>query len=310
LSLAAVRPRLTLLVMELRQLGYFVAVAEELHFTRAAARLLIATPSLSQQIKALERSLSVTLFERSSTGVSLTPAGDLLLPLARATLEAAEEVLSTAHRISAQRATVLRLGFLAFTLTAASRRLLTEFGRTVPNVTVQMRQYEWDDPSGGLLSGATDAALVRPPFTAEDRLHMLELASEPLLAIVAEDHELASAAFVSSARLAQEPWLEAEAATDPVFARFWYFRDLRGQSAPARTRAETLEEWLAEIAFGRGVNVVPSSLAREYRRPGLAFVPVSDAPPSRLVLAWRREDAPEAATTLAAFAARRRSAAD
>jgi DNA-binding transcriptional LysR family regulator len=292
--------------MELRQLRYFVAVAEELHFARAAARLLIASPSLSQQIKALERGLSVTLFERSSTGVSLTSAGEQLLPLARATLGAADEVLDTAHRISKQRATVLRLGFLAFTLTATSRRLLTEFGRKVPNVTVQMRQYEWDDPSGGLLSGETDAALVRPPFTADDRLHMFELASEPLLAIVAEGHELATEDAVSSARLAQEPWLETEIVTDPVFARFWYLRDLRGQSPLARTNAETLEEWLAEIAFGRGVNVVPSGLAEEYRRPGLAFVPVSDAPPSRLVLAWRRDDAPEAATALANFASRGR----
>jgi len=172
--------------MELRQLRYFVAVAEELHFARAAARLLIASPSLSQQIKALERSLAVTLFERSSMGVSLTPAGAQLLPLARATLQSAEEVLDAAHRIAELRATVLRLGFLAFTLTATSRRLLTEFGRKVPSVTVQLRQYEWDDPSGGLLSGATDAALVRPPFTGEDKLHLLELASERLLAIVAE----------------------------------------------------------------------------------------------------------------------------
>lgn len=290
--------------MELRQLRYFVAVADELHFARAAARLLIAAPSLSQQIKVLERSLSVTLFERSSTGVSLTPAGELLLPLARATLGAADEVIDTAHRISEQRATVLRLGFLAFTLTAASRRLLTEFGREVPNVTVQLRQYEWDDPSGGLLSGDTDAALVRPPFTGADRLEMLDLALDPLLAIVAEGHHLASLDSVSSERLAEEPWLEAEAVTDPVFAKYWYFRDLRAHGPMVRTATGTLEEWLADIAFGRGVDVVPSSLAEEYRRPGLAFIPVSDAAPSRLVLAWRRDDPPPVATTLARFAAR------
>lgn len=293
--------------MELRQLRYFVAVAEELHFARAAARLLIASPSLSQQIKTLERSLSVTLFERSSMGVSLTPSGEQLLPLARATLEAAEEVLGTAHRISEQRATVLRLGFLAFTLTATSRRLLTEFGRKIPSISVQMRQYEWDDPSGGLLAGATDAALVRPPFTGEDRLQMIELVSEPLLAIVAEGHELAGAESIPSVRLARESWLEAEAVTDPVFARYWYFRELRGSSPPVRTNAETIEEWLAEIAFGRGVNVVPAGIAEQYRRPGLAFVPVSDAPPSRLVLAWRPDDPPEAAKTLAKFATRARS---
>lgn len=309
LSLAPMSQRLTSQVMELRQLRYFVAVADELHFARAAARLLIAAPSLSQQIKALERSLSVTLFERSSTGVSLTPAGERLLPLAKGALDAADEVLNTAHRIAEQRATVLRLGFLAFTLTAVSRRLLSEFGRKVPSVTVQLRQYEWDDPSGGLLSGDTDAALVRPPFTGADRLEMLHLASDPLLAIVVDGHELASLDAVSSERLAKESWLEAEAVTDPVFARYWYFRGLRAHGPMVRTTAGTLEEWLADIAFGRGVNVVPSSLAEEYNRPGLAFIPVSDAPPSRLVLAWRRDDPPEAATMLATFAARRRRTA-
>jgi len=247
----------------------------------------------------------VTLFERSSTGVSLTPAGEQLLPLARATLDGAAEVLDAAHRISEQRATVLRLGFLPFTLTTASRRLLTEFGRKVSSVTVQLRQYEWNDPSGGLLSGETDAALVRPPFTGTDQLDMLELDSEQLLAIVAEDHELAAQDEVSSERLAREPWLEASAVTDPVFARYWYFRDRRTPATAVRISAGTLEEWLAEIAFGRGVNVVPASLAEEYRRPGLAFIPVADAPPSRLVLAWRHDEPPEVCTTLATFAAHR-----
>ncbi len=111
---------------------------------------------------------------------------------------------------------------------------------------------------------------------------------------------------MSSERLAREPWLEADTVTDPVFARYWYFRDLRARGSGVRTTAGTLEEWLADIAFGRGVNVLPSSLAEEYRRPGLAFVPVSDAPASRLVLAWRRNDPPEVAKTLATFAARSR----
>src|SRR3712207_3466953 len=166
--------------MELRQLRYFVAVAEELHFARAAARLLIATPSLSQQIKALERDLSLTLFERSSTGVSLTPAGTQLLPLARSVLAAGAELTDAAQRIAADRATVLRLGFLPFALTSTTRGLLTGFGRTALDVTVRMRQYEWDDPSAGLLSGETDAALVRPPFTGQDRRQTVGAAREQL----------------------------------------------------------------------------------------------------------------------------------
>jgi DNA-binding transcriptional LysR family regulator len=292
--------------MELRQLRYFVTVAEELHFARAAARLLIASPSLSQQIKALERDLSVTLFERSSTGVSLTAAGAELLPLAQSTLAAAGELSDAAQRIAHDRATVLRLGFLAFTLTAVTRKLLTEYGRAAPDVTVQLRQYEWDDPSAGLLSGETDAALVRPPFTGDDRLHVLELAADPLLAVLPEGHELAAGESVTVDDLARQPWLIADVVTDPVFAQAWYFTDRRGERATdVRSRAGTVEEWLGEIAFGRGVNVIPAGMAEQYRRPGLAFVPISDSAPSALALAWRRDDPPPVAESFAAFAARR-----
>ncbi len=302
------RLRLTLLVMELRQLRYFVTVADEMHFARAAARLLIAAPSLSQQIKALERDLGVRLFERSSTGVSLTTAGTVLLPRAREVLQAAEGLENAARRIAEDREAVLRLGFLPFALTPTTRQLLTEFGRAEPRVTVQMRQYEWNDPSAGLLSGETDIALVRPPFSDDAGLHVLELSREPLLAIMAEDNPLAARQSVTMAELAAETWIEATLLTDPVFARWWYLRDLRppGSARAVQSEASTFEEWVSEVAFGRGVNLVPAGLTEEYRRPGIAFVAVSDAPASVLALAWRRDAASGPAETLARFAASRR----
>ena len=291
--------------MELRQLRYFVAVAEELHFGRAAARLMIASPSLSQQIKALERDLRVVLFQRSSTGVSLTPAGSELLPLARQTLDAATGLEQAAQRAAAGRSSVLQLGFLAFSLTALTRRLVTAYGREAPHVTVQLRQYEWDDPSGGLLGGETDAALVRLPFTGQERLETLRLASEPVLVVLPEDHPLARADDVRLRDLLDQPWLEAGVVTDPVFADAWYLRRRRTDPATTvRSRAATVEEWLAEVALGRGIDLVPAGLAQEYDRPGLAFRPVVDAPPSDLVLAWRRDDPPTSAIDLARFAAR------
>jgi DNA-binding transcriptional LysR family regulator len=294
--------------MELRQLRYFVAVAEERHFGRAAARLLIATPSLSQQIKALERGLDVRLFDRTPSGATLTDAGSELLPLARATLDAAGALGSAAERIAHDRATVLRLGFLAFTLTADSRDLLTAFGREAPQVTVELRQYEWDDPSAGLLAREVDAALVRPPFSGADQLELVDVARENVLAVIAQDHPLAHEADVTEARITAEPFLEAAVVTDPVFADYWYLRSRRPDGARAvASKSGTVEEWLAEVAFGRGVNLVPAGLAAQYARPGLAFVPVADAPPSRLALAWRSDQDPsEAVQALATLAVRRR----
>jgi len=286
---------------------YFVAVAEERHFGRAAARLLIATPSLSQQIKALERDLGVRLFDRTPSGATPTSAGEQLLPLARTVLQSADEVRTAARRIADERSTVLRLGFLPFALTAESRGLLTAFGREAPDVTVELRQHEWDDPAAGLLAGTTDAALVRPPFTGAERLRLVDLAQEPVLVVVASDHALAAEPAVTLARVASEPLLETGVVNDPDFADAWYLRSLRPSGVePVPSRSSTVEEWLAEVSFGRGVSLVPAGLAVQYARAGLAFVPVADAPPSRLCLAFHPEDPSPAVLALAELAVRRR----
>jgi DNA-binding transcriptional LysR family regulator len=273
--------------MDLRQLRYFVAVAEELHFTRAASRLLITTPSLSQQVKRLEHQLGVRLFDRSSTGVRLTSAGELLLPHARRTLAAAEELVESAVRVAQGQTCALRLGFISYSLTEPARRLLTEFARREPAVDLRLRQFEWDDPSAGLIDGSSDAALVRLPFTGADRLATVEIGRDALVAVMAEDSPLAREPRIPVSRLVEEPILETRIVSDPVFADHWFLRRLRGPSARVvPSTARTVDEWLGEIALGRGVDVVPEGLVAAYRKPGLAFVPVDDLEPSTLVLAW------------------------
>jgi DNA-binding transcriptional LysR family regulator len=295
--------------MELRLLRAYVAVAEELHFGRAAARLFITPPSLSQQIKALERSLDVRLFERDSKGVRLTCAGEELLEPARATLAAAEALEGAARDVARRTATApLTVGFLLMSLTTVSRAILSDYGRRFPDVPIEVRQYEWDDPSAGLLSGAVDVALVRLPFSGQERLRSVELDSEPLLALVAADHPLALAGEpVSAHRLVQEPFLEVEIVSDPVFAATWYLHDLRTPASPrpVMSRAATSEEWLAEVSLGRGVDVVPRSVAEAYARPGLCFLPIVDLEPSRLVLAWDPGRVSDAGRRFIRFARRR-----
>jgi DNA-binding transcriptional LysR family regulator len=273
--------------MDLRQLRYFVAVAEELHFTRAASRLLITTPSLSQQVKRLEHQLGVRLFDRSSTGVRLTSAGELLLPHARRTLAAAEELVESAIRVAQGQTSALRLGFISYSLTEPARRLLTEFARREPAVDLRLRQFEWDDPSAGLIDGSSDAALVRLPFTGADRLATVEIGRDALVAVMAEDSPLAREPRIAVSRLVEESILETRIVSDPVFADHWFLRRLRGPAARVvPSNARTVDEWLGEIALGRGVDVVPEGLVAAYRKPGLAFVPVDDLEPSTLVLAW------------------------
>lgn len=289
--------------MELRQLRYFVAVAEELHFARAAARLLITSPTLSQQVKTLERDLGLRLFDRSSSGVRLTAAGLELLPRARRTLASADDLREAAARILGGLETTLRLGFVSFSLTAPTRRLVNEFSRGHPDVDLQLRQFEWDDPSAGLLDGSSDAALVRPPFTGLERLRTVEIARDELYLVLADDHPLAGSARVDAGQLARVPFLRTHLVTDPVFAERWYPPRLRGPHAPlVSSRAATVEEWLGEIALGRGVDLVPEGMVEAYRKPGLVFVPVSGLDPSPVVLAWNPLREPACVRSLAALA--------
>ena len=312
MALTGMRRWLTLLVMELRLLRAYVAVAEEKHFGRAAARLFITPPSLSQQIKTLEKSLGVRLFDRDPRGVRLTRAGEALLEQARATLEQADRLEEmAAMQAGSVTAEPLVVGFLLFSLTAVSRGLLAEYGRVHPEVAIHVRQYEWDDPSAGLLSGAVDVALVRPPFRGADRLRCVELDRDPLLALVPADHPIAlDGGPVRAGRLVREPFLEVTLVSDPVFAAAWYLHDLRDDQCPApvMSRATTSEEWLAEVSLGRGVDVVPESVAQDYVRPGLAFVPIADLPPSRLVLAWDPARISEAGRRFVRYVQRRSTA--
>jgi DNA-binding transcriptional LysR family regulator len=292
--------------MELRQLRYFLAVADELHFTRAAERLLIAPPSLSQQIKALEKQLKVQLFHRSSIGVTLTEAGAALVPLASATVAAADEVLLTAARMSAGQTGLLRVGFQPFAFTGLSRELLSSFALREPTVELQLKQFEWDDPSAGLLDDQVDIALVRAPFRGADQLRLLELQREPVFVITREGHPLTRLSSVRVEQVAEQPFLQSPRVVDPVFAAYWYLRDIR-RTMPVTSHATTVEEWLGEITLGRGVSLIPAGFADDYRRPGLAFVRVEGIADSAIALAWKPTSTNAPARRLAQLAAREAS---
>ncbi len=289
--------------MELRQLRYFLAVADELHFTRAAERLLIAAPSLSQQIKALERHLKVQLFERSSVGVGLTAAGSALLPLASATVVAADDLLAAAARLASGRTDVLRIGFQPFAFTHPVRELLAAFAHHEPDVDLQLKQFEWDDPSAGLLSDQVDLAIVRPPFRGADQLRLLEIERGPVLLVTRAGDPVARYDVLRVDQLADCAFLESPRVTDPIFAAYWYLRDIN-RGAPVVSHAATVEEWLTAVSLGRGVNLIPASFADDYRRPGLAFLPVDGLPDSAVTLAWKPTNTNDASRRLRRLAAR------
>ncbi|MFF0339816.1 LysR family transcriptional regulator [Kribbella sp. NPDC004875] len=178
--------------MELRQLRYFVGVAEELHFGRAAERLYISTPTLSQQIKQLEREIGTTLLIRHSRGVDLTPAGQVLLARARETIQAAGLALKDTRRAAGLDEPVLRLGLLngiPGSLPAALEQLATE---RFPNSTVTLEAGTTADQLRMLVSGEIDLGLVRTPLTLPPAITSEHLATEELGVLLTATHPLAA----------------------------------------------------------------------------------------------------------------------
>ncbi|WP_051637726.1 LysR family transcriptional regulator [Rhodococcus sp. UNC363MFTsu5.1] len=273
--------------LQTRQLRYFVAVAEELSFTRAAQKLHIAQQALSAQIKQLEQSLGVTLLVRTTRSVTLTAAGAVFLDdtstLLAALDDAAERARAT-HRSENER---LVLGFLEGAALTLTEPIMSAFRDRHPGVTIEMRQFNYDDPSAGLNDRSVDVAFVRRPLTT-DGVDFEHLFTEPLVALVRTDHPLADRASVDVADLIDELMYGA-VTTDPAWNAFWEFEAHRG-GKPGRiiSHSKTLLEEYQKVAAGVGI-VATVAAARWVSYPGVKTLPIADADPSEVALAWPRD---------------------
>ena len=220
-----------------RDLRYFVAVAEDLHFTRAAERLFISQPALSKQIRMLERQLGAPLFDRGREGVRLTPVGEALLPHAREVLAAWDRGWAEAEQAkSKQRATLV-----AGMSTSPGRggllpAIRSRFTALHPAATVQLRQVGWDDPTAGLADGAVDVAFVWLPLPDPDRYQWVVVAEEQRLVAMPDSHPLASRDVIDFADLLDEPFLALPRSAGPL-RDYWLAVDCpRRQGAADRRR--------------------------------------------------------------------------
>ncbi|MET8160623.1 LysR substrate-binding domain-containing protein [Sphaerisporangium sp. NPDC005289] len=266
--------------IDLRKLRYFVAVAEELHFGRAAERLYITQPVLSRQIRALEQDLGTTLFARNRRSTELTPTGQVLLEEARPLLASATALTRRLTR-AAHGAPAFTIAFMPGTTVTAAVRALTA---RHPGLTVNLMRTTWDDQTDVLHDGRADAGLVRMPVE-QHGLRLLPLYTEPRVAVVSTEHRLAGKTTIKVADLAGEPMLQA-----PDAVPEW--RDLPGRLTghPATPRPvfHSVEEKLEHVAACHGVIVLPLSVAAYYTRPDVTHVPVDDIPPNQVCLAWSR----------------------
>jgi DNA-binding transcriptional LysR family regulator len=274
--------------VELRQLRYFIALTEELHFRRAAEREHIAQPAFSAQIHRLERELKVRLFDRTSHYVRLTGAGRLLLDEVRQVLAQVERAADVAERAGRGELGHVVIGFIGAAANELTPLILRAFPARYPSVGVELRQFDFRDPSAGLVTRQVDVAFMRPPVEGQDELALELLFEEPRVAIMASDHPLATEASVPIGRLVDEPFVVGPKTTG-IWRDFWLVIEHRGGTPPRLgPEATTIDEWLEIIAAGNGVSLTPASTKRFYGRPGVAFVPVTGVEASTVVVAWRK----------------------
>ncbi|WP_443062414.1 LysR family transcriptional regulator [Streptomyces sp. NBC_00457] len=274
-----------------RDLRYFVTVAEELHFTRAAERLYVSQPALSKQIRALERQLGVELLRRDRQGVALTAAGEALLAPARRVLAAWEEAAAAVERARAVQRATLTVGMS----TSPGRggllpAIRSRFTAAHPETALRVRQVSWEDPTAGLADGSVDVAFVWLPLPDAERYGWTVLAEEPRLVALPDTHPLAARTDLTFTDLLDEPFLALPRSAGVLRDHFLALDARTGR--PPRIGAEIAgtEETYEALVAGLGICLVAEGNAPLITLGGVITRPVRGLPPSRYALAWRRED--------------------
>ncbi|MGN3954794.1 LysR family transcriptional regulator [Streptomyces sp. WAC8370] len=265
--------------MELRTLRYFVAVAEERHFGRAAARLHMSQPPLSRAIKQLEAEAGALLFSRSSTGVALTPVGTVLLDEARALLDHADRVRVRVR--AAAGVASLTVGILGDGADPGVSRLAAVYRRSHPGVGIRVRDADLSDPTCGLRAGLVDVALTRAPFD-ETALTVRALRTDPVGVVLRADDPLAGRDQLRLTELDDRRWFQFPQGTDPVWQSYW--NGGRPREGPT---VRAVQECLQAVLWNGTVGLAP--LGHDLPAD-LAVVPLTDMEPSRVVVAWNRGD--------------------
>jgi LysR family hca operon transcriptional activator len=278
--------------VELRHLRYFVAVAEELSFTRAAVRLRTAQPSLSQQIRQLEKALGVALLDRNRHHVALTDAGRIFLRQAKDILSRLEHARRLAKQAADGRAGDLSIG----TFASADARILPALrplvARHLPELRLVLHSKYAIDPIEGLKSGALDAAFVRGPLEAEG-LDSVEVLREQLVVVLPSHHALARRKRIPVESLDDLPCITMERSLSPALhdAAAKLYREAKIRMH-AVSRADNVLGNLQLVQEGLGFALLPESIS-ELLPPGVTFKPLDcdPVPVVSVLVAWRSGNA-------------------
>jgi DNA-binding transcriptional LysR family regulator len=274
--------------IHLRDLRYFVAVAEEGTFTAAAARLHVSQPAVSRQVHRLETLLRAALLERGARGVRPTPAGAALLEAAGPLLAAWAEAEQMVRRHTAESARILRVGLQTGLGRGLYPAVSARFAALLPGWQVALQPQHWHDPTVGLGSREVDVAFAWLPLP--EGLAHCPILVEPRWVVLPARHPLAASSVVAFADLIDEPFIamppDAGAARD-----YWLALEERG-GRPPRIGAEAAgaDATFEAVAAGAGIHLLAAGNADLYAREGVTCRPVTGVTPATLAVAWRADD--------------------
>ncbi|WP_432093500.1 LysR family transcriptional regulator [Streptomyces sp. bgisy100] len=268
---------------ELGEIQAFLTLAEELHFGRAADRLGLSRPRVSQLIQSLERRVDGKLFDRTSRRVTLTPTGQFLLERAKPSFEGLQQSIEETRAFARE----LRIGFMG-PFAGAVNASVADFRRTHPEWAISMTETRWGDYFGPLRRAEVDMQVTIWPVEEPDLTSGPVIAEYPRVLAVAVDHPLATRESVDAEELSRLTMVEMpQAAPKAIRDGFLPQRTPAGRPIRRGRLVKTQHEMLSRVASSTDVCATSTALTQYYRHPDVAFVPLTGLPPARAVVSWR-----------------------
>ncbi len=274
-------------MIEFRHLRYFLAVADELHFGRAAERLHMAQPPLSQQIQRLESMVGVQLFVRTRHSVRLTPAGEVFASEVRPLFESLERSVQHARHIESGWTGSLTIGFLSSAPYTVLPAILRAYREAFPGVTLDLRQMSASAQVEALQLRQIDIGLLRP-IENDSVVKTQRLMSEPFVLVVPNLHPLVSQDDVSASALRDEPFIMVPHHRGTFGKIVEAFCEAHGFTPRVAMEAAEMHTVVGLVSAGLGIAMVPASI-QNLRLPGVVYRPILDAPLAQTDLAWRQD---------------------
>lgn len=271
--------------MRVQDLRYFLVLAEELSFTRAAARVFLSQQAFSARIKLLESQLGVPLFVRTSRYVALTAEGDKLTASVKEAIELLDAALSEARAAGHGRDRPLRVGMHMYGAGELTPRIFEAFAEQAPEISVELHELKLGTVTSVARDDSVDLAIARMPVSAAGT-NTLELLNEPIVMAVSRRHRLAGRSSVEMREALREPVVIVRG-TEPEFTDYWLLCKMRDESPLVGATVDTSVEEIEAVAAGKGCSFAPASVARFVVHPEIRYLSIEGGPRSTVVLFWR-----------------------